>query len=210
MKSIIIIEDHSIVRVGIESIIEKSKDFYVLESHGKGLDGIEAIRSKKPDFAIVDLSLPDIDGEVIVNELFRENSPTKIIVLTRQKYIPQISHLLSLGVKGYLLKDHASKELITALEKTLEGKQYVSPSIENLLVQVGHVNLNDKVSDIKKSLTQRELQVIKMLCQGHDYKDIAEKLFISPSTARVHIRNLMKKLNAKEIKDIIKMKDSIL
>lgn len=210
-KSIIIIEDHSIVRVGIESIIEKSEDFYVMDSFEKGLEGVKQIKLKRPNFAILDLSLPDIEGDVIVKDLFIEKSETKILILSRQKYIPQISHLLTLGIKGYLLKDNASRELIEALKDIDQGKMYISPALKDLLIQVGQVNLdgeNSKESRLK-NLTERELQVIKPLSQGHNYKEIATSLGISPSTVRVHIRNILAKLNLNDTRDIIKLKDSI-
>lgn len=212
MKSIVIIEDHSIVRVGVESIIEKLEGFYVLESCNSGAEGLRIIKEKKPDFAIVDLSLPDIQGEVIIRDLFVEKSHTKIIVLTRESYIPQISHLLSLGIRGYILKDNAGRELMGALKSIDEDKTFISPAIRELLVKVGHVNIDSdsNPAHLAESLSQREQQVIRILSQGFDYKQIASKLGISPSTARVHIRNILTKLNLKEAREVIRLKDSLL
>lgn len=183
-----------------------------MDSYEKGLEGIKAIKLKKPDFAIIDLNLPDVEGDVIVSDLFVEQIETKIVILSRQKYIPQISHLLTLGIRGYLVKDNASRELVEALREIGKGKTYISQTIKDLLVQIGHVNLDGESSKevLLKNLTERELQVIKPLCKGHDYKEIAAILGISPSTVRVHIRNILEKLNLKDIREIIKMKDSIL
>ena len=212
MKTVILIEDHSIVRVGIKSILDKSGLYHVIASYETGADGLKAVKEKKPDYVIIDLNLPDIQGEVIVKDLFMEQISSKVIVLTRQKYIPQISHLLTLGISGYILKDHASKELLPAFKEAEECKTYISPAIKELLVKVGHVSIDsENGSDLMaEALTQRELQVIRILCQGYDYKQISAKLGISPSTVRVHIRNILAKLKLKDSKEIIKLKDSIL
>ncbi len=207
MHSIIIIEDHSIVRKGIQSIIEESDQFKIIESYSSGSAGLEGIKKLKPDFAIIDLSLPDLPGDIIIRDVFLSDLKTQIIVLSSQKYIPQISHLLSFKIAAYVVKDNAAEELLEALKQASQGRQYLSPSIEELLVKMGSIREGQYNKQIKESLTERELEVTKMLCQGFKSKEIASKLHISPKTVRTHIGNILDKLKLDSIAEINKIRD---
>lgn len=209
MHSIILVEDHSIVRLGIKALLEESKKFVIEGSYSTGVDGLKGIKEKEPDFAIVDLNLPDLAGEMIVRDLFLNDSKTKVIILSHQKYIPQVSHLLNLKIAGYVVKDNAAEELLLALEKAGLGERYLSPSIEELLIRTGHLNPKKSSKAYQKSLTRRELEIARMICQGDSSAEIASKLSLAPVTIRVYTKNIIEKLGLNDLSDIAKIRDQL-
>ncbi len=208
IHTIVVIENHSIVAAGIRSLVEESKDFVVLETHENGLDGLKAIRKTLPDLAIVDLSLPVMTGEDVIRELFVENHPCKIIVLSRHDYITQVAELLKYNIAGYVLKDNACEELLGAMRGALVGECFISHRIRSMLIRTGHV-ANDGETSIA-TLTQREKQIVRMYWEGLNTEQIAKALFISETTVRVHRKNVMKKLNVKSFNDLTSFKGKLL
>lgn len=207
MFSVSLIEDHSIVRFGLVALIEKTEGFFVQETYSDGASGLKGLKSKEPDFAIIDLNLPDLSGEMIIRDLFLSDSKTKIIILSQQNYIPKISHLLSMGISAYVLKDNAAEELLEALKNVTQGKKYISPSIEELLEKMGHLKTNNDFNSLRSKLTERELEVAQMICQEIDMKKIAETLFVAPVTVRVHVKNILNKMKLRTLNDIVKLKE---
>ena len=209
MYSIVLIENHSFIRMGIQSLIEKSDKFFVKETYESGDEGLKAIKELEPDFAIIDLSLPDLPGEFLIQDLFLNDIKTKIIVLTRQKYIPQIVHLLKMNISAYIIKDSAGRDLLTALDEALLGKVYLSPSIEKIVKKMGYIKSDGSAKKKKGTLTQREIEVARMLSQGVNAKEIASQLSISLITVRVHIKNILKKLELENLKEFQKISDDL-
>lgn len=207
-KSIVLVEDHSIVRVGICSVLDQLENFYVMNSYSLGLEALHSIKENQPDIAIIDLNLPDLPGDLIIQDLFLNGFQTKIIVMSRQKYVPQIAHLLSLGVSGYVVKDYAAEELVEALNKVSQGSRFISPSVKDILDKMGLLKEEDENQNqqtLKDPLTQRETEVAKLLCLGADSKEVASRLGISPTTVRVHTKNLLAKFGLPFLKDFTKL-----
>ena len=207
MFSIILIDDHPIVSYGIESLIKKSSYFIIKKNYTSGREGLAGIKLHEPDFAIVDLNLPDIDGEMIIRDIFMNNLKTKIIILSWQKYIPQVSHLLSLGISGYILKDNAPREILVALENACLGKKFLSPSLQEIMKKMGHLEPGSPIKAFEDSLSEREIEVLKLVAQGTDVQDISKKLSISTSTVRVHTKNIIDKMKLEKTSDLARFKD---
>lgn len=205
--TIIVIENHSIVSEGIRCLVEESGDFVVVETHDNGLDGIKAIRQKQPTLAIVDLSLPKMNGMDIIRELFLENHPCKIIVLSRHDYVTQVAELLKYNIAGYVLKDNASEELLGALKEALAGGRFISNPIRHLLLKTGIIG--DEVEKPLTVLTQREKQIIRMSWEGLNTLQLSQALHISETTIRVHRKNIIKKLNITNFNDVNRFKGMI-
>jgi DNA-binding NarL/FixJ family response regulator len=207
MHTIIIIENHSIVSAGIRSLVEESKNFVVMETHDNGLDGLKALRQKKPTLAIVDLSLPKMNGVDVIRELFLENNPCKIIVLSRNDYITQVAELLRYNISGYVLKDNACEELLGALNIALDGGCFISHQIRNLLQKTGLIG--EQSEKPLTVLTQREKQIIRMSWEGLNTAQLSQTLHISETTIRVHRKNIIKKLNITNFNDVARFKGLI-
>ena len=205
MYSIVLVEDHSIVRAGIKSVIEKSNKFSIIKTYESGHKALVGIKQLKPDFAIIDLGLPDLPGETLIKDLFFHDSKTKIIVLTRKKYIAQVIDLLKMNIFAYVIKDNAEEELLTALDEAHLGNIFLSPAIKEIMEKMGYTNNELNRKRPKKALTNREVEVARMLSNGYKSKEIAIKLSISLNTVRVHTKNIIKKLELESIKDFLKI-----
>ena len=206
MLSVVIVEDHSIVRYGVESLIEKLTDYKVVKSVGTGLEGLQSIKAMKPDVAIIDLNLPDISGESLIRDLFLNDIKLKTIILSRQKYLPEISHLLSLGINAYIVKDFAAEELPIALKEIKADKQFLSHSLHELLNKAHFTNMNHSYH-ITDQLSLREREIAKLVCCGLSSKVIAERFKIAPATVRVHTKNILHKLKVKNIDQLLSFRD---
>lgn len=204
MLSVILVEDHSIVSVGVQTIIDRSKNFSLKEIFTTGQEGLKQIKLLEPDIAIIDLNLPDLSGESIIKDLFLNKAKTKIIVLSWQKFLPQVNHLLSLGVSAYILKDNSANEILLALENVRLGQKYLSPELNEVLLQMGEPGTEKQLDLFQNALTERELEIAKLLCAGDASQKISIKLGISDSTVRAHTKNILKKLKLKKVSEIAK------
>ena len=210
MLSVVIVEDHSIVSLGLKALIDTSEKFFVKGVFSSGYEGLQKIKELKPDFAIIDLNLPDLGGEVVIKDLFLNQSKTKIIVLSWQKFIPQITHLVSLGIFGYVIKDTSAHEMLLALENANLGQKYISPSLNEVLLKMIMPKVDHSFAPFQKALTEREIEISKLICAGITPADISKKLNISHSTVRAHTKNILEKLGLKKISEIFKYRNHLL
>ena len=205
MKSIIVVEDHSIVSFGIKTLLKKKSGFSVVASYKSGIEGLKEIKAQEPDIAIIDLNLHDLSGEVIVLDLFKSKVKTKMVILSRKKYLPQVSHLLKLGISAYVVKDDAAEELLDALNHVSRDKIYISDSIKEVMKQTGYLSSNIDLSVSANQLTDREREITRMLSCGKPNDDIAKALEISPATIRVHVSNILRKLSIGSTRELVKV-----
>lgn len=209
MKSIIIVEDHSIVSFGIETLLKRKSQYSIIGSYKSGVEGLKEIKSKVPDIAIIDLNLIELNGEAIVLNLFKSKIKTKIIILSRKKYLPQVSHLLKLGISAYIIKDDAAEELLSALDYIKEDKVYISSSIKDLMKITGYLGKDIDLSISSNQLTDREKEITRMLSNGKSNDEIAKSLTISPATIRVHVSNILRKLALGNTRELVKAGSNI-
>jgi DNA-binding NarL/FixJ family response regulator len=195
-KKIVIAEDHTILRQGLKALL-KSND--TLEVVGEAEDGLEAVRcvdKKTPDLLLLDLNMPRMDGISVINEIKKRHPETKIIVLTMHMQEEYILEAFRSGAQGYCLKASSHDELIMAINAVLSGKFYVSPEISGKVLEgflEGQRNIKKKSS--WDMLTQREKEVLKLVSEGYQNKEIADYLFISVKTVEKHRANIMEKLD---------------
>ena len=194
--SIVIAEDHTILREGLKSLLSSQPDLKIVGEAGDGLEAIRCVRDHSPDMILLDLSMPRMTGLDAIKEIKRVNADTKIIVLTVHSTEEYILATLLAGADGYVLKDAHSTELMTAIRHVLDGRRYLSPSISGTIID--GLLQGKKASGIKSSwetLTQREREILKLIAEGHKNKDIADLLCISLKTVEKHRANLMDKLD---------------
>jgi DNA-binding NarL/FixJ family response regulator len=193
---IAIVEDHRILRDGLRLLISSSANLEVVGEAGDGKEAIQMVSEVKPDLVLMDLSMPRMDGLDAISEIKSVSPETKLLILTVHKAEEYLFAALKEGADGYLLKDATSTELTLAIEKTLDGQQYISPGIsEKLVTRFLEGKTPAQLKPSSDTLTQRERQILKLIAEGNKNKEIADFLCISIKTVEKHRANLMKKLN---------------
>jgi two-component system response regulator NreC len=192
---ILIAEDHTILRQGLNALLSSSQEFEVV---GEVADGREAVRSVErlmPDLVLMDLSMPRMNGTEALGEIKKRYPDVKVLVLTVHKSEEYILATLQAGADGYVLKDVTHMELIIAIKSVLAGKAYLSPEVSEKVIEGYLEGKSPRPKSSWDTLTQREREILKMIAEGHKNKEIADHLCISAKTVEKHRANLMQKLN---------------
>jgi two-component system response regulator NreC len=190
MLTIVLADDHSVVRQGIRMMLER-ESFQIL---GEASDGVEAVRlveKNQPDIALLDLSMPVMNGITAIGEIRKVSPRTKVILLTMYTDEHHILQALHAGVKGCVTKTQAVEHLILAIREVCNGGVYLSPSVSGAVVQA-YLTKSDVHYD---PLTDRERQVLQLVAEGNTTKQIALLLGVSPKTAETHRVKVMDKLD---------------
>ncbi|ABR73740.1 DNA-binding response regulator [Actinobacillus succinogenes] len=186
---VLLIDDHPLMRRGIKQLIELDEIFEVVGDAGNGNDGISLALQLEPDLIVLDLNMKGLSGLDTLKALRNEGVDARIVILTVSDAKNDIFALIDAGADGYLLKDTEPDVLLVQLKRIAGGEVVLSDSIKDLLLE-RHAS-----KDPIYSLTDREMDVLQQIATGLSNKQIAGKLFISEETVKVHIRNLLRKLN---------------
>ncbi len=198
--SIVLADDHSIVREGIAAFCQSKPEFNIVGQCGDGLAAVELISSLKPDFAVLDLNMPKLHGMEVVRKLRDAKCPTKLIVLSISRDENMLKELFRSGADGYLLKDGPARHLMEAIAYIQDGGQYLTPLLRR---EASDSHKKDK-GDPFGSLSRREYEVFSFLVDGMRPKDIASLLNISPKTVDTYRSNIMRKLGIRDIVGLVK------
>ena len=194
--SIVLADDHTILREGLRALLTADSNFEVV---GEARDGREAVRCVErlgPDLLLMDLSMPRMSGMDAIHEIKKRYPDIKIIALTVHKTEEYLLTTLQAGVDGYVLKDATHEELVMAIHNVMAGKRYLSPGISEKVIEGYLVGKEGSLSVSSwQKLSQREREVLKLIAEGYKNKEIAEDLCISLKTVEKHRANLMKKLD---------------
>ena len=188
-KKVLLIDDHPLMRRGIKQLVELDTNFEVIGDVGNGNDGITLALKEEPDLIILDLNMKGLSGLDTLKALRAEGVDARIVILTVSDAKNDIFALIDAGADGYLLKDTEPEVLLSQLKLIANGEVVLSESIKNLLLE------RHSAQSPLDSLTDREMGVLQLIATGLSNKQIAGKLFISEETVKVHIRNLLRKLN---------------
>ena len=186
---VLIIDDHPLMRRGIKQLVELEEGFEVVGGAGNGSEGVDLALQTAPDLIILDLNMKGLSGLDTLKALRAEGVDARIVILTVSDAKNDIFTLIDAGADGYLLKDTEPDTLLSQLKRIAQGEVILSDSIKNLLLE-----RQSSQSPID-SLTDREIDVLRLVATGLSNKQIAGQLFISEETVKVHIRNLLRKLN---------------
>jgi two-component system response regulator NreC len=193
---IVLVEDHTILREGLRSLLREHENLEVVGEAGDGRTAVRLVLSLKPDLVLMDLSMPKMNGFEAILEIKKVETAIKIIALTVHNTEEYILMTLQAGADGYVLKDATHDELIMAIRQVLSGKRFLSPSVSGKVIEgylEGKKNIQSR-SQID-SLTQREREVLKLIAEGYKNKEVADLLCISLKTVEKHRANLMRKLD---------------
>jgi DNA-binding NarL/FixJ family response regulator len=195
---ILLVDDHAIVLDGLISLLSKIENIEISAIANNGEEGLEQLKKTKADMIITDINMPGMDGLEFIKTIRNDFPPTKIIVLSLHDEPHFIRNIMKHRVQGYILKNDASSELVEAVERVLNGKTFFSSKINQVLME----QINEPGAD--KLLTNRELQIIKLIAQECSNKQIAEQLFISERTVETHRKNIFRKTETNNIVGLIK------
>jgi DNA-binding NarL/FixJ family response regulator len=195
-QKIIIAEDHRLFREGIKALLENNAEFQIVCEAQDGLEAIRCARKHKADLMILDLSMPKMGGISALKEIKRQYPEIKILVLTIHQSDQYVLETFEAGADGYCLKDAGRNELKMAIDSVLAGSTYISPGISEQVMEgfiEGRKKLKTKTT--WDTITQREREVLKLLGEGYQNKEIADLLHISVKTVEKHRANIMGKLD---------------
>lgn len=186
--SILVAEDHELVRDGICAIVNQQPDITVIAEAEDGEKAVQLYREKQPDVVLMDLRMPNIEGVEAIAQIKSEFPQTKIIILTTYDTDEDIYRGLQAGAKGYLLKDTTSEELATAIRTVYQGKKYVPQYVA--------IKLAERITS--SELTNREIEVLKLLTKGNNNQEIGSILNITEGTVKFHVNNILNKLGVSD------------
>lgn len=203
MTTVIIADDHEIVRRGLRGILESEGSCKVIAEASDGLTAAQLVEKHKPTLLILDLNMPRLHGIDVLRQVRTASPHTRVIVLSMHNDEPYVIEALRGGAMAYILKGSESQEISHALKEVLAGRRFLSGTLSEWAINALVSKPADE-SDPLQSLTQRERMVLQLAAEGHSNPEIAEKLFISPRTAETHRTNLLRKLGLQTQTDLVR------
>ena len=201
---ILLVDDHKILRDGICSIVKGYPDMEVIGEAADGKAALRLVEELSPDVVIMDISMPDLNGIDATRRIIADHPKIKVIALSMHHDKQFVSEIFKAGASGYLLKDCAFDELEHAVRIVMDGKTYMNPQIASLVIE-SLVNQPQTTSQKAFSLlTDREREVLQLIAEGQSTKEIASKLSVSAKTIESHRRQVMGKLNIRNVAELTK------
>lgn len=204
LTSIVLADDHQVVRQGLRALLEAEPGFQLVGEAGDGLEAVRLVDRLRPKVLIVDLMMPGLNGMEVIRQAARAFPQTRIIVLSMHADRAYVVQALKNGATGYVLKDAGATELIRAVLEVTAGRRYLSPPLSERDISDYLANAATSSLDPYETLTSRERQVLQLVAEGHTNPEIAARLSISPRTVEVHRAHLMHKLGLESQSDLIR------
>jgi len=180
------VDDHPLLREGIATLVNNQPDMMLVGEASTGAEAIQQFKQHMPDVTLLDLRLPDMSGIDVLIAIRSEFPAARIVMLTTFEGDVEVQRALQAGARGYLLKNMPPVELLDVIRQVHDGKKRIPPEIASQLLE----HLSDE------GLTEREVEVLREVADGNRNREIAERLFISEETVKVHIKHIMEKLGA--------------
>jgi two-component system invasion response regulator UvrY len=195
---ILLVDDHSVVRMGFKMLIDSEADMEVIAEAESGEEGIKKFQETKPDLIIMDITMPGIGGLDAIERIIAKDKHTKILVLSAHEDSVHPKRVLSAGALGYLTKRSAAEELINAIRSVAQGKKYLEANIAQQLA-ITELSGENNPTEV---LSDREFEVFMALAKGESTNEIAKTMCLSPRTVGTHLYNIKQKLNANNSAEI--------
>jgi two-component system response regulator NreC len=195
---LVLADDHVLVRQGLRKLLE-SAGFVVVGEAADGREAVRLVRSENPDIAVMDIGMPQFNGLNAALELTHSHPQVRLVVLTQHDAPQYVAEALRCGVRGYVLKSQAARDLVRAIERVSAGEVYLSPGIASAVAEA-HASPEGAVD----GLSVRERQVLQLIAEGNSTKDIAAHLGISAKTVESHRSKLMRKLDIHDTAGLVR------
>ena len=196
MITVVIVDDHPVVRAGMRKVLDAAADVSVLAEGDTGERALELVETHHPDVLLLDVRLPDLSGREVAQELQARETPTAVLVLTAYKDPRTVFGLLEQGASGYVLKDEALETLAEAVRAAAAGETWLSPAVASQVVDraLGDAT-GEAAASLPTPLTPRETEVLCLLARGLDNSAIAQALTVTKRTVQNHVSSIYGKLN---------------
>ena len=191
MIKVVVVDDHAVVRSGLRLLLDAHEDIEVVGEAGNAKDAIFRARALKPDVILLDVVMPGASGIDVLPELLRESPQTKVLVLSMQDDPSYVREAFGAGASGYVLKEAADEEVVSAVREIAKGGRYVHPTLGARMVAA---EAEERAAVEADPLSEREREVLRLLALGHTNQEIAQELYISVRTAESHRAHIMQKL----------------
>jgi two-component system, NarL family, nitrate/nitrite response regulator NarL len=193
---ILLVDDHSLFRSGIKSLLESQEEFEVIGEASDGLEGVKRAKQLKPDLVLMDLHMPGTSGLEALHMLSEDLPDTKVLMLTVSEDAQDLMQALQSGARGYLLKNIEIDFLVDSIHKAINGESVMSPQLSSALIDaIRKPIIKDEPDKQVIKLTPRESEIIGMLAGGESNKSIARTLDLAESTVKIHVQGILRKLN---------------
>ena len=204
MIRIALADDHIVLRAGLRALLERERDFKVVGEAGDGRELLALVDETTPDVVITDIGMPRLNGAEATSQIVARHPQTRVVVLSMHSDEGYVLRALKAGARGYLVKESAETDLMTAIRTVHAGKAFFSPSVSALLVEDYVRQMRNRgIEDSYQMLSTREREVLQLIAEGGSNKDIASLLGISVYTVETHRGNILQKLNLHSIPELI-------
>lgn len=202
--SILLADDHHVVRQGLRALLEAETDFHVLGEASDGLEAVQQVERLQPDILLVDVMMPGLSGLEAVRQVRERFPKTQVVVLSMHSNEGYVLEALRNGAVGYVLKDSDASELVNAVREAYAGRRYLSPPLSDVIIDAYVNKSRETALDVYETLTNREREVLQLAAEGHTNAVIAARLGISPRTVEIHRTNMMRKLGLRTEHELIR------
>lgn len=203
MNSILIADDHGIVREGLRRVLDAEQDLSVCGEAADGREVLEQVERLKPDCVVLDISMPRLGGLETLERIRRKYPRTRVVLLSVHGDPPFVQSAISLGADGYVLKNGRASEVLSAVRAVLSGGNYFSPPVAKEIVEQFRKPRNES-SEPFKVLSTREREVLKLIAEGLSAKEVASELKISTKTVEAHRTSLMRKVGVRKATELVR------
>jgi len=195
---IFLVDDHNLFRSGVKALLARQPDFEVVGEAADGLEGLKRVRETRPDVVLLDLNMPGISGRETVKMLMEEMPQTRVLMLTVSEDEEDLMDTLRSGARGYLLKNIDAEYLVDAIRRAAGGEAVMSPQMTGKLVQglqSGVLAGAQAAEEAGEKISPREREILALLARGASNKEMARELRVAESTVKIHIQNILRKLD---------------
>ncbi len=199
---ILIADDHPVVREGLISMIKREPDFQVVGEATNGVEAVVKTHELKPDIVLMDLRMPELDGVEAIRQISSSDPSIKFIILTTFSDDEYIFRGIEVGARAYLLKDAPREDLFKAIRAVNRGESLIQPVVASKVLS-RFAELSRQVQTPTELLSEREIEVLKLVAKGNANKEIAAELSITDSTVKTHVSSIFQKLNARDRTDAV-------
>jgi two-component system response regulator NreC len=204
MITIVLADDHHVVRQGLRSLLAAESDLQVIGEAADGLAAAQLVESLQPDILVLDLMMRGVNGLEVTREVSKHSPRTRVVILSMYGNEAYVLEALRAGAKAYVLKEATADELVRAIREAASGHRYLSSSLSEHAIEAYMKKTEDTGLDPYDTLTTREREVLHLAAQGYTNADIADRLYISRRTVEAHRANMMQKLGLHTQTDLIR------